>query len=387
VDRSVFAHPLGHRTAGSARLGDRARVCVTLFLCARITLSILGAVGAKTVEEGTVSVTSGIHNAFDGTYRWDAPRFTSLARNGYDDASSASLFPGYPLAIRAVSWLIGGNTVAAAILISNAAFFGSLVLLYSLTEDEYGRPLARRTVVLLTTFPTAFFLLAPYSESLYLLLTLLAFRAARRDRWFAGGVAGSYAAATRAVGIFLVPALTIEACGRWRSAGGSLWRRLVGVGLIVVGPAVYVAYWALRGAPSQVVAVQGLWQRQLRFPISTLGEAWVLGIQGLTSSSGIFWTIDALIASLVLVPLIVTWRSIRPSYLVYATGSLLLPLTYAPSERPLVCVPRYLVVVFPAFWSLALSLRSRWAFVAFASATALTGCALSVAFMNLQPIF
>ena len=57
----------------------------------------------------------------------------------------------------------------------------------------------------------AFFLIAPYGEGLFLLLTILAFWGARRDRWWLAGLAGAAAAATRSVGILLVPALLVEA--------------------------------------------------------------------------------------------------------------------------------------------------------------------------------
>src|SRR5207249_3561342 len=128
----------------------------------------------------------------------------------------------------------------------------------------------RRSVILLAAFPTAFFFLAPYSESLYLLLSLLSFRAARRDRWLAAGVFGAGTAATRVVGFLLAPALSIEAVHRWRKAKGSLSRRLAGACLVLVGPLAYLAYWATRGEPAQIYQTQGLWHRELSFPVSTL---------------------------------------------------------------------------------------------------------------------
>ena len=50
---------------------------------------------------------------------------------------------------------------------------------------------------------------------------------------------------------------------------------------------------------------------------------------------------------------------LRPSYAVYAIASLLVPLCYWASFRPLLSMPRLVVVVFPAFWVLARATERR----------------------------
>lgn len=376
-DRTVSREP--------ARLRDGFRFCVVVFIAARIALSILGAVGARDATLGDVSVTGGLHNAFDGMNRWDAPRFLSIVDSGYTDEGSASLFPGYPLTVRLVAFFLGGRSLTAALLVSNVAFLLSLLWLYALTVDEFDEPFARRTVLLLTLFPTSFFFFAPYSESLFLLLSVVAFRMARRDRWISAGAAGALAAATRTIGIMLAPALLAEALSRPRTSSADLLRRIGGATVVVIGPALYIAYWATRGAPLQVFAAQDLWHRQLRFPLLTLSDGLSLGLQGLSSpEGGRFWTIDIVLTMAVLIPLAIKWRSIPLSYLVYATGSFLVPLLYAPPERPLIGVPRYVIVIFPAFWALAMIIRKPTLLL---TISALAWCGLAVAFMNLRPIF
>ena len=91
------------------------------------------------------------------------------------------------------------------------------MLLYDLTVHEYSEPVARRTVVYLAIFPTAFFFFAPYSESLFLLLSLSAFREASNDRWPTAAIAGVLAAMTRSIGIVLAPALVVMAFERHRA--------------------------------------------------------------------------------------------------------------------------------------------------------------------------
>jgi hypothetical protein len=47
------------------------------------------------------------------------------------------------------------------------------------------------------------------------------------------------------------------------------------------------------------------------------------------------------------------WRRLPLAYLTYAVLSLLLPLAYPYPSRPLLSMPRFVAVVFPAFWVVA----------------------------------
>ena len=60
------------------------------------------------------------------------------------------------------------------------------------------------TLLLLAVFPTAVFFGAPYSESVFLLLAVGAFYAARTDRWAWAGTCAAAAAATRSAGVLLM---------------------------------------------------------------------------------------------------------------------------------------------------------------------------------------
>ena len=77
----------------------------------------------------------GVFTAFE---RQDALWFLRIATTGYAAGDgSAAFFPLYPLVVRAVSWIVGGHPLFAAMLVSNLAFFGSLVVLYDLTVREF----------------------------------------------------------------------------------------------------------------------------------------------------------------------------------------------------------------------------------------------------------
>src|SRR6185503_12430190 len=140
--------------------------------------------------------------------RWDSVWYLRIADSGYgDSAPRAAFFPLYPLLVRGVATVLGGShgaLLVAAYLVSLAAFLGALTLLYRLTELELGRRLARPTLLLLAVFPAAVFFGAPYSESLFLLLAVGAFYAARTGRWAWAGACAGLASATRSAGLLLI---------------------------------------------------------------------------------------------------------------------------------------------------------------------------------------
>jgi hypothetical protein len=384
---------------GWPRVRDGAPFCIAVFLSARVFLSVLGVVGVHHVEPVTDLVGApgpgdeqpsepGWHNAVDGTDRWDANWFTAIASDGYTEGDGdAAFFPGFPLLVRAVTPLTAGEPLAAALLVSNAAFLAALLLLFALTTVEYGVAVARRTTVLTTFFPTAFFFLAPYSESLFLLCALAAFWFARRGTWTASGIAAAAAASTRAIGVVLLPSLVAEAFRGHRAEGRPLAPGIAAAFATLLGPALYLAWWGVRGDVSAPIDAQGVWGRELTFPLLTAGEGLALAIRGIGSTVGRYWTADALVGAAALVPFAMRWRSIRPQYLIYAASAVLVPLCYALPARPLLSFPRFLLVAFPVFWALALLLRDRRAFAAAVALGGVGYAVLAVTFMNWGFVF
>ena len=60
------------------------------------------------------------------------------------------------------------------------------------------------TIIFTFLFPTSFFFSAIYTESLFLLGTVLAFWAAYQDKWWVAGIGGAIAVLTRNLGITLL---------------------------------------------------------------------------------------------------------------------------------------------------------------------------------------
>jgi hypothetical protein len=354
--------------SGRRRLLDGLRPCLAVFLAARIGVSVLSVAAVDLIEpldpvdvprRAAPAGTPGWHNAIDATERQDAIWYLRLAAEGWSiDDASAAFFPLYPLTVRAVAWVLPVDDLLSALLVSNLAFLGALLALYALTAEASGDRVARRAIVVAAIFPTSFFFLAPYSESLFLLLSLLAFRESRHDRWGRVAVFGALAALTRSVGILLVPALLVEAISRSRARGRAgertdgrraLSTRLAGAAAIALGPLGWFAWWGLvHGNWLAPLDAQRYWGRELQPPWVSLGRA-----VELAWSFQSYWLLDLLIVSLAIAGLSLAIPALRPSETTYGALSLLLPLFDPFWDRPLLSVPRFAVVVFPALWGLS----------------------------------
>jgi hypothetical protein len=342
------------------RLRDGLRPCLAVFLAARIGLSLFSVLAVQLIEpldpvdvpgRAGPPATPGWHNAVDATERQDAVWYLRLADDGWSPTdASAAFFPLYPLTVRAVSWVLPGDDLLAALLVSNLAFLGALLALFALTAEAFGDRVARRAIVVAAIFPTAFFFLAPYTESIFLFLSILAFREARHDRWGRVAVFGALAALTRSVGILLIPALLLDAFDRGRAGGRrALGARRAGAVAIALGPLSWFAWWGVaHGNWLAPLDAQAQWGRELQFPWVSLGHAvdyaW-------TSQS--YWLLDLLLVSLAVGGLALAMPALRPSEAVYGALSLLLPLVDPFADRPLLSVPRFAVVVFPALWGIS----------------------------------
>lgn len=200
--------------------GNRARprTAPTLFwrlvlLCAgiRVGLELIGLVSLAFHDQPAWA------NALDMWKRWDAQGYLRIAARGYvgvpspnpDDPFDIALFPFFPFSVHIVS-LVVQNLVLSALIVSFAASVGAGYFLFRLVALDADESAAWRAVLLLFSFPTAYFLAAPFTEALFLFAVLASVYAARTGRWAGSGVAGALATGTRMTGIALAPALLLE---------------------------------------------------------------------------------------------------------------------------------------------------------------------------------
>jgi hypothetical protein len=142
---------------------------------------------------------------FDGIY------FRAIAEFGYAEASRiirwqqgfpylTAAFPLFPLLIHLAAPLFAGDYTLASVVVPQTLTFLVLVALFRLVRLDFSRTVAWLSTLSLLTFPTFYFLPAPYSETLFLLLVILAVHEYRAGRLWLAGLFGALASATRIVG-------------------------------------------------------------------------------------------------------------------------------------------------------------------------------------------
>jgi hypothetical protein len=377
------------------------RYCVTVYLVVRAALFALGllAVGLFPGDKpegirgwGPPPLDGGWHQAITAWERADAQWYLRIASGGYrTDDGSGAFFPLYPLLTRAVGLVTGGHWLLAAYLVSNIALVAALVLLYRLTALELSDAHARRVVIYACVFPTGFFLFAPYTESLFLALSIGCLYAARRRVWWLAAVLGMLAAATRSPGFLLASALLVEAVLQRRD-DPSL-RRLVGrlaaSAAVPLGLVAYLVYWGTAGNNwRQPFDLQKSgWGKEYAWPWETLWQAGHVVRQFPGSYPGGYFLVDLLVALLVIATGVWVIVRVRPTYAIYLWTSVLLPLCLMWPSRPLLSVPRIYVVLFPALWALS-RFAERWrAHDAVLAVSAGLMGVLAVAFVGRYPLF
>ena len=192
----------------------------------RVSLSLIAAMALfqfsmydVTYYHGVQPVSPGIANALLGVWqRGDTIGYTKIAMSGYVPGDGTTVFfPLYPFLMRLVGNLLFGNYLLGGIIVSNVAYFLALVYLYKLSQLEFDSQVATRTIVYLSVFPTAFFLLGAYTESPFLLFAVSAFYYARKGNWLAASIAGLLAALTKQLGLLLLLPLLYEYLDNVRS--------------------------------------------------------------------------------------------------------------------------------------------------------------------------
>ncbi len=290
--------------------------------------------------------------------QWDVSNYIYIAKNGYTAVGEGRYFivflPLYPFLIRISAMLIG-NYEVSALLISNFASLIAGFYLYRLAKVDYPHSTALKSVFYLCIFPTSYFLIAGYTESLFLFLTIGCFYYARERNWLTAGVMGMFASATRITGLALIPALIYEffsqrseAESRGKSHKGALFLCMIPFGFIsylvlnytVFGDAfafveLQRAHWFKHLAPPWAGLSAAFWGILWREPAEKVlvgGAELVFGLFGFASIIYAFIT------------------KLRHSYIIY----MLLTWLVVASTSYWLSMPRYMLSMFPVFFVLAI---------------------------------
>lgn len=305
-----------------------------------------------------------IQTRFLGPLPWanfDGANYLLISKGGYGLYQQA-YFPLFPLVIYFVRFFLGTRILAAFIILYPTIVI-MIGLFYMLAALDIRRRNVIWSVLFFLLFPTAFFFASIYTESLFVALTLGAFLAMRKKKFFLASILVGLASGTRLVGIFLVFSLLFEYL---------FYKKKKTIKDIIKS-----AFYAIVGSGGLLGYMTFLWIRykdpllffhvQPAFGAGRTGEKIILLPQVVVRYIKIFLTVtpnshDFLIALLefmtfmgFFLALLFFWKKVRPSYLIFSLCAILLPTL----TGTLLSEPRFVLTAFPVFFLVG-SIKQLW---------------------------
>ncbi len=323
-------------------------------------------------------------------FRWDAIHYVNIAQFGYHAHSvgSSVFYPLYPALIRLFAYILGGNFLLSALLVSTIACAAFLAGFYLLTTDLYGEKLAKWSLFCVLCYPFAIFLIAPYSESLFLALTVWMFLAARQHNWYLTGLFGF------ASGLARGPAILTSFALLWLFLEQLLKSKKVI--LFNLGTKIAIAFSPFFGGYAFL-----LWRHLQAYPpiptvLSEHGIQLTNPLNGIVSAfiqwihvRDFYTTIDifsALLFIILFLRMIFKRKNVPFYFIVYYGSNLVLYLSKVHTEASsLQSMSRYVLTLFPAFWVLGEWLRNQKPLHRFSFLVLMSG--LSIIFSGLYAMW
>lgn len=280
------------KTDGASRSGAPLAALIAAALCAllsRLLLYLLAYAMHRAM---------GRAGSFAETFEllwnhWDTPHYLGIAAEGYTSVGNERLrlvfFPLYPLLMRLVSPLTGGDFFLAGVAVSLACACASAALVCELGYLHGDGREASLAVSYFLLDPMSLFLGCCYTESLFIALTLGAIVLLRRGRPWLAALCGAASALTRMPGVIIagLPLIALLGkMGRREARGTDFARCLAQMALVFSGLLLYWAVnWWVTGDPMTYMTYQrenwfqepgSFWNSTMntaRYALSSFGEA------------------------------------------------------------------------------------------------------------------
>ena len=370
------------QTGGQVQLLQRAllyafKVFLALRIGTLVWVVLLSLVSGRTISEPNVLCRSSALLEGDLNLgilltpwlRWDTICYLMIAEGGYTVQPGLTVWPPlYPLLIRLFSMILNPPLVAALV-ISSLATWLAFFLLYLLISESHDETTAKNTLFLYAIYPVAFFLVAGYTESLFLALAVGTFLLARKRAWGWAGILAAFAALTRNQGIVLSLVLLWEGILQYREQkglpAGDMFKVLFSASLPVLafGAFAFYVHNGLHAAwPWQTLAA--LWGQYSGLPWEGLVGS-TRQLLHLPVSQDLYWlpttVLDLFLAIFIPAVLIIRRQSNRSTYLIYAWLILIIALIKLGPNDTLVSFSRYMIAVFPFFVAISTVMKNRYA--------------------------
>ena len=198
-----------HTTSASARPALAIWGAIALALFAFVAFFAQADLSLPYREEVKPADYSG-PSVLEGWVRFDAGWYRSIAEDGYyyrgdEEQSSVAFFPVYPLVMRALHSVFGGDTAAWGILTTLLSGLAIALLFHRWCVPRLGQRKAQFALAAMLLWPYGWYLFgAVYADALFIALVIAAFSSLEQGRVGLATVFGAVATATRPVGFAVV---------------------------------------------------------------------------------------------------------------------------------------------------------------------------------------
>jgi Gpi18-like mannosyltransferase len=349
--------------------------CVSLWFGLRVVsvVVVVLAFYLLPATPGIVMVTSLSRFLFEPWYRWDVLYYVEIVKDGYRPGSPTSNFhPLYPW-LSAIVAVVLREPVLSLLVVSSLAGLLLTIQFYRLAKLDLDDQQAWQATALMLVWPASVALFLPYTEALFLLLSVYCFYQARGGKFWLAGLLGALATLTRQQGLFLALPLAWEiweaSDRRWSSAlrkslplllmpaTYGLWIVYRGVAINDVHPDFSSLQKFINSVLISPSSYQITDQHAFLPPWLMVWRAMKVFWRGGVSGDGyIHLSLSVAFTGL----FVLSWRYLRSSYRIYCVAIFLIALSfYAGDINPLLALPRHLVLAFPVFIGLATRYRLR----------------------------
>ncbi len=275
---------------------------------------------------------------------FDGVHYLRIARDGYAYQYTQAFFPFYPILIKLVSFITFGNSLIAALIISNMSFLIALMIFYKLVVKIYNPKVALWAIIFILTFPTSFYFGAAYAEGLFFLMIISSFYLADQNKNWQSAVVGLFASATRLVGLFLGILVLPNKKSKFRPVF-----LLIPFGLI--GYMIYLQY-KFNNALYFLTAQSAFGQSRETAKIVLLPQVFYRWINQLLTTHGLVFVnsvfeLSATVIALIL--LAIGIKTTKKEWVIFSLIAIIVP-TLTGS---LGSMPRYVLIAFPMYITMA----------------------------------
>ncbi|MEK7595052.1 MAG: mannosyltransferase family protein [Patescibacteria group bacterium] len=317
-------------------------------------------------------------------YGWDGMHYIEIAQRGYKFPNQA-FFPLYPLLLKTLNFILPLTLSYRVNLLLLPAFLFCSIKLMDQYSFDYKQKL--KAVIVFLLFPSSFILQSNYTETLFILLSILTFLFLFKEKFLYASLFSALATATRFNGIILSLIIVYSFTKHHRAQlkrVTTFFKTLLLFSISNLGLIIYLLYLnTFQKTYTVLFRAQGEWGRSQNILQNMVSVPLKLIPDTINSARHLDpWFTRELIQNsifiLALILLVVSFKKLKTELYLFSLAQVLLPL----ATGTLISFPRLFLLAFPLIFYGSKFLIKEEFFYAYAFLSTILQVILIVLFMN-----